>query len=155
MKPIRVKNENAYQALLNRPGAPKRPGKNRAAADAATMTKRKAGKRKEKPREANNRPVILQPKKPPNQTELRFKEEYLLPWLAQRIIDEIGEHESINLNLANGCDYLTDWPVWKGNQLMIYEVKGKKQWDDAIAKLKVAARQFKRITFYICKWDGK
>lgn len=106
-------------------------------------------------RRGKKRAVIVQSKKPPNQTELRFRREYLEPWLALKTIDEIGEHESINLNLANGCDYLTDWPVWKGSKLTIYEVKGPKQFDDAVVKLKVASRQFKRIDFYICKWDGE
>jgi hypothetical protein len=115
-------------------------------------TKRdKKAKGKEK-RHANG-PVIRQPKKKPNLTERRFKREYLEPWLREGKIDEIGHHESIILNLANGCDYQTDWPVWKGHKLTIYEVKGAFQWDDAIVKLKVAARQFRRISFFICKFD--
>ena len=65
--------------------------------------------------------------------------------------------ESLTLELANGCTYRPDVVVVERHdlygtelvQLTAYEVKGKHAWDDAIVKLKVAARIYPWIRWYL------
>lgn len=98
--------------------------------------------------------IIRQSKKEPNKTERRFEMEYLKPWLAVGDIDTYGLHESIKLQVANGAWFSPDWPTWKDGRLTFYEVKGKKIWDDAKDRLKIAAREFPQFKFFVCQWTG-
>lgn len=64
--------------------------------------------------------------------------------------------KGLSFRLANGCVYWTDWVVWDGRKLICHEVKGKKAWDDAIVKLKVAARTFPQFEWFLQdKLDGQ
>lgn len=63
--------------------------------------------------------------------------------------------QAITLELANGCKYTPDF-VMRGEAagrpetvLLAYEVKGGHVWDDAKVKVKVAARQYPWIAFFI------
>jgi hypothetical protein len=96
--------------------------------------------------------IIKQSRKEPNKTELRFEMEYLKPWLAAGEIDEIGEHESITLRLANGLRYSPDYPTWKNDRLTFYEVKGERVWEDSIKSLKIAANKYTHCRFFIYKY---
>lgn len=96
--------------------------------------------------------IIRQSSKGLNKTEERFKQEFLEWWLAIGALDEIGEHESIRLKLANGLTYKPDFPTWKGDRLIFYEVKGERTWEDALKSLKVAAHQYRRCDFYLYKY---
>jgi hypothetical protein len=58
--------------------------------------------------------------------------------------------------LANGCVYWPDWVVFGGSGVECHEVKGKKAWDDAIVKLKVAARTYPQLSWFLQdKPDGQ
>jgi hypothetical protein len=96
--------------------------------------------------------VIRQSRREPNKTERRFEIEYLKPWLATGEIDEIGEHESITLRLANGLRYSPDYPTWKAGKLTFYEVKGAYVYEDAIKSLKIAANKYRHCRFFIYKY---
>jgi hypothetical protein len=96
--------------------------------------------------------IIRQSRKGLNKTEARFLNEQLKPMLACGFIDEIGEHESIRLKLANGLTYKPDFPTWAGDKLTFYEVKGERMWEDALKSLKVAAHQYRRFRFYLYKY---
>lgn len=98
--------------------------------------------------------VIRQSKKEPNKTERRFELEYLKAWLIEGKIDRYGSHESIQIEIANGARFRPDWPTWKDGRLTFYEVKGKKIWDDAKDRLKIAARSYPEFKFYVCQWNG-
>ncbi len=96
--------------------------------------------------------IIRQSSKGLNMTETRFRDTFLKPWLAAGEIDEIGDHESITLRIANGLRYRPDFPTWKGDKLTFYEVKGERVWEDAIKSLKVAAHEYTRFSFFIYKY---
>jgi hypothetical protein len=98
------------------------------------------------------RSLIRQSSKGPNKTELRFLDECLKPLVQAGYLDEIGEHESITLRLANGLRYRPDWPAWAGAQLIFYEVKGARVWEDSLKSLKVAASKYRRFRFILCKY---
>lgn len=96
--------------------------------------------------------IIKQSKKGLNKTETRFKTQYLEPRVALGEIDEIGEHESITLRLANGLRLSPDFPTWKDGRLTFFEVKGERIWEDAIKSLKIAANKYKHCRFFIFKY---
>lgn len=105
--------------------------------------------------------VIRQSSRQPNKTELRFEQEYLKPWLATEEI-EVYEYEAITLKIANGCRYTPDWFAEhcsnsgnRGSKLLrFYEIKARDMiWDDAIVKIKVAARVFPQFEFYLCAYS--
>src|SRR5262245_4402461 len=98
------------------------------------------------------KPIIKQSRKEPTKPERLLKTLFLEPMLAAGKIDEIGEHESIRLKLANGLTYKPDYPTWKGDKLTFYEVKGEQVWEDSLKSLKVAAHQYKRFGFYLYKY---
>lgn len=60
--------------------------------------------------------------------------------------------QNITLRLANHCRYTPDFTVYDRatKELSCYEVKGPHFWEDAKIKLKVAARSYPWITFYLC-----
>jgi hypothetical protein len=96
--------------------------------------------------------VIKQSRKKPNKTEQRFENDHLVAGWASGSIVQYG-FEAITLKLANGLRYTPDWWVitHDGNTIF-YEVKGGFIREDAIAKLKIAATQFKCYEFYLCVW---
>ena len=75
--------------------------------------------------------------------------------LSQRHHGPIFE-QAITFRLANGLRYTPDWAVFcESDQsffghLILYEVKGKKAWDDSIAKLKMAASVYPNFHWYLC-----
>ena len=60
----------------------------------------------------------------------------------------------ITLRLANGVRYTPDFLVEPMGPMtsvpMLFEVKGRMAWDDAIVKIKVAASQTRWMWFYLC-----
>ena len=98
--------------------------------------------------------IIRQSKKEPNKTERRFLNEYLNIWKHEGRIDEIGEHESITLRLANGSRYSPDWPNWKDGRLTFYEVKGAFIREDAIKAIKSAANKYRHCGFVLYQYAG-
>lgn len=100
------------------------------------------------------KPIIRQSTKEPNKTEQRFFLDKLAPWEAMGELDEIGDHESIVLKLANGLTLRPDWPTWKSDKLTFYEVKGGFIREDSIIKLKMAASKYPRFGFFLCQWKG-
>ena len=96
--------------------------------------------------------IIRQSRKGLTKPEQLLLAEFLLPMLATGEIDEIGEHESIRLKLANGLTYKPDFPTWKGHKLIFYEAKGERVWEDALKSLKVAAHQYRRFGFWLYKY---
>jgi hypothetical protein len=108
----------------------------------------------ESPESGGARRAIRQSRREPNKTERRFEQEYLKPMLMSGQIDRCGEHESIRLKIANGLTYTPDWPTWKDGRLQFWEIKGARLWDDAIVKLKIAARAYPDIDFCVCQWKG-
>lgn len=64
--------------------------------------------------------------------------------------------QDITLHLANGCRYTIDWAALTPDGFFCWEVKGKHSWDDAIVKLKVAARTFPEFKFFLVdEVDGR
>jgi len=63
-------------------------------------------------------------------------------------------NNAIAFRLANGCVYWPDWTAYdlKGRQTA-WEVKGKRAWDDAIVKIKVAAHEYPE-TCFVLVWNG-
>jgi hypothetical protein len=96
--------------------------------------------------------IIKQSRKGLNKTETRFKTQYLEPRVAMGEIDEIGEHESITLRLANGLRLSPDFPTWTEGRLTFYEVKGAFIREDARDKLKMAATKYKHIRFFLFQY---
>lgn len=62
--------------------------------------------------------------------------------------------QAITLKLADDCRYTPDFVAIKGNSIMVYEVKGFMR-DDALVKLKVAARMFSWMNFVLVTRKGK
>lgn len=80
-----------------------------------------------------------------NKTEAAF-----VGWLALKFPALQIEREGVTLLLANGCRYTADFAVFNpGGDIVLYEVKGGKFWDDAVVKLKVAANKYPRIAFWL------
>jgi hypothetical protein len=101
---------------------------------------------------ASAKQIIRQSRKGLNKTETRFLNEYLNPMVYEGAIDEIGDHESITLKLANGLRLRPDFPTWTGGRLTFYEVKGGRIWEDSIKSLKIAANKYKHCRFFIFKY---
>jgi hypothetical protein len=80
-----------------------------------------------------------------NKTEAAFA-----AWLGAQFPDLQVEREGVTLLLANGVRYTADFAVFNpAGDLVLYETKGKKFWDDAIVKLKVAALRYPKIAFWL------
>ena len=90
----------------------------------------------------------------PNQTETRYRDEFLIP----RILSgEIAEcvFEGCTFELAHRCTYTPDW--WcrlADGQEECHEVKGDHVWEDSRVKCKVAARQNPCVRFVWGQWRG-
>lgn len=58
--------------------------------------------------------------------------------------------QALTFRLANGLRYTPDFGVLFQGDLILFEVKGKKAWDDSIAKLKMAASVYPQFHWYCC-----
>lgn len=66
---------------------------------------------------------------------------------------EVGIH-NITLKLGDDCRFTTDLNYWEGNRLIMEDVKGHQR-DDALVKIKVAARMYAKLAeFRIVKREG-
>jgi hypothetical protein len=103
---------------------------------------------------AEPKPVIRQSNRQPNKTERRFEIERLKLWQSVGQIREY-DYEAVTLKIANGCRYTPDyWVIANDGRTLFYEIKARKMiWDDAIVKLKVAARRYDAYEFWLCAWD--
>lgn len=68
--------------------------------------------------------------------------------------------QAIRLELAPNCTYTPDFSVWFMGKMIFYEAKGAFVRDDAIVKLKTAARLYPEFDFWLCqrknnKWTEK
>lgn len=98
----------------------------------------------------SRRRIRQNPKSKLNQTEARA-----LAWLKDTFPSFAFKDHALRLELANGCQYTPDLirlPETPWLCLYAYEVKGKHAWDDSIVKLKVAAREWPGIRFYLL-WE--
>lgn len=88
--------------------------------------------------------------------KLNQTERDALAWLVLQLPQISFEPHALTVELANGCKYSPDI-IGKGpldEPLRVYEVKGKMAWDDAIVKLKVAARAWPMFRFWLI-WRDK
>lgn len=71
-------------------------------------------------------------------------------WLSYKLGSDMLFTQAITFQIANGCKYTPDIVFFTeiGN-MFAYECKGKHMWDDSIVKLKVAAKQFQKIQFFM------
>ena len=53
--------------------------------------------------------------------------------------------QAITFRLANGLRYTPDWVMVDNADVFCYEVKGPRMWDDAVAKVKMAASVYKHF----------
>lgn len=85
-----------------------------------------------------------------NQTERLFLEEFLRP-----AYDGVGI-ERITLKLAEGCRYTPDFDtIDDEGRITFWDTKGGKIWDDAIVKIKVAARLYPWARFIVAQKKNK
>lgn len=70
-------------------------------------------------------------------------------WAGNGIYEQV-----ITVRLANGLRYTPDWVVFRDGIPWCYEVKGKHIWDDAIAKLKMAASKYREWKWVLVWKEG-
>jgi len=90
----------------------------------------------------------------PNQTEQRYRDEFLIPRILSGEITECV-FEGRTFELAHRCTYTPDW--WcrlADGQEECHEVKGAHVWEDSRVKCKVAARQNPGVRFIWGQWRG-
>lgn len=75
-----------------------------------------------------------------------------MEWLRHKYFDSCLRFHALALNLANGVRYTPD--IVGCDPLSFWEVKGPKMWDDAVVKLKVAARQWPSAYIYLLYKEG-
>lgn len=83
----------------------------------------------------------------------QLERDYALLLDARKRLGEIidWDYEAITLHLGHDCRYTFDFFVMANDCVVeCHEVKGGKQWDDAMVKLRVAARKFP-FRFKLCK----
>lgn len=61
--------------------------------------------------------------------------------------------QNVTLKLGDDCRYTPDFSVLDGGRFVFHEVKGFMR-DDALVKLKVAARQFPMFPFVLARKNG-
>lgn len=88
----------------------------------------------------------------PNQTERRYRDEFLIPRiLSGEIVEYVFEGKTFEL--AHRCSYTPDWYVVRADGgIECHEVKGAHVWDDARVKLKVASRLNPEVKFVLARW---
>lgn len=99
---------------------------------------------------------LIRQDKGPNKIEAAFADEVLY---LRKVRGEIlrYEFEAVRLKLASGLKYTPDWCTWQSgdNYLRFYEIKGEKRngrvyaRDDAVAKIKSAAREYPMWGFFL------
>jgi len=95
----------------------------------------------------------LKVKESTDEEKLNKTERAYLAFLRSRRVRWIGI-QNITLKLADDTRYTPDfWTIDDCNMLNAIEVKGFFR-DDAKVKLKVAARQFPFVTFWVVRRDG-
>lgn len=88
----------------------------------------------------------------PNQTERRYRDEFLIPRILSGEITECV-FEGKTFELAHRCSYTPDWYVVRADGgIECHEVKGAHIWDDSRVKLKVAARLNPEVKFVLARW---
>lgn len=85
-----------------------------------------------------------------NKLEAEFGD-YLRGWYSRAMIYE----QAITLRLANGLRYTPDWIVCRQLGTFCYEVKGRHAWDDALAKLKMAAGVYPMWGWFLVWKEGQ
>jgi hypothetical protein len=102
------------------------------------------------------RPMVSEPKQI---YRSRLEQEFALILEAWRLRGELKrwEYETITLQLGEKCRFTPDFSTFSNDgHLMFYEVKGKKRWDDAMAKIRSAATKYPEFRFSITqKIDGE
>lgn len=89
-------------------------------------------------------------------TGLNKLETEALMWLGETYAHASLRPHAIRLEIANGCYFTPDIVMVRGCDMILYEVKGKHAWDDAIVKLKVVARAWPHFNFaLIWKEEGR
>lgn len=93
--------------------------------------------------------------------KLNQTEQAALEWLKRTTVYFDLRPHALTLELANGCKYTPDiigtnpFTSPEGRTIYAWEVKGKHAWDDAIVKLKVAARDWPMIHFRLIWREDK
>ena len=76
----------------------------------------------------------------------------------QRLVSFHGAEKvrchALTFKLANGVRYVPDFFVMQDDWDCLFEVKGPHAWDDAIVKLKVAAHEWSRFSWFLA-WKEK
>lgn len=92
------------------------------------------------------------PKRAINKTETRYIQDWLAPMRAAGAIAQY-DFEAIRLRLAPRTTYTPDFAVWlPDGRLELHEIKGGFAREDAMVKLKVAARLYPAVRFVLARW---
>ena len=87
------------------------------------------------------------------ESKLNKSEREWLGILRSRCIQRIGV-QNITLKIGDDCRYTPDFNgIGPGGEAIFWEVKGFMR-DDALVKLKVAARAFSQFRFILCRKKG-
>jgi hypothetical protein len=108
------------------------------------------------PRKGDRASVIpWKPEDGLNQTERRYLEKLRAEHAAMMETITI-RIQAYRLELAPKCTYTPDFSVYYSttNHIRFLEVKGAFIRDDALVKLKTAARLYPEHTFYLCQWKN-
>jgi hypothetical protein len=98
-----------------------------------------------KPEKSRDRRIRQNPKPLSNKLEANFGQ-----WLKLLHPGATIWEQAITFRLANSLKYTPDWVMVEGNDVFCYEIKGPKMWDDAVAKLKMAASIYKQFGWMLC-----
>lgn len=94
----------------------------------------------------------------PNQTEQRYRDEFLIPRiLSGEIAECVFEGVTLILSRAERCTYTPDfWVTLADGGYEAHEVKGAQVWEDSRIKVKWAATAFPGVWFVWGQWkNGK
>jgi len=91
-------------------------------------------------------------KKEMTQTEVRFRDEFILPLMASGGICA-WRFEAITLALDDSTSYLPDFQVTTATgAIEFYEVKGKQIWEDSVVKFKWAQKEYPEFSFFMAQF---
>lgn len=103
-----------------------------------------------KPQTANTAPGVFEIKPSNDEAKLNKTERSRLGWLRMLGVQSIGV-QAVTLKLGDDCRFTPDFNYISSAGRMVFEdVKGFQR-DDALVKIKVAARKFSWATFLIVK----
>lgn len=90
----------------------------------------------------------------PNQTEQRYRDEFLVPRiLTGEIAECVYEGVTLILSRAERCTYTPDfWVRLADGSYEAHEVKGHMVWEDSRIKVKWAAQRFPEVRFVWGQW---